>query len=280
MQSLRRPISNLFIILAIGSLSAAAQTARRPLSSAYTRLGAYSFHHSDIFSSAGNQAALAAIKKPTAGVFGEKRFLVNELSFYQLAAAVPASSGSFGINATYYGFSDYNEMNAGLAYGRNLGDKVRIGAQFNYYAIRISGYGSSSTVIAEAGAVFKLTEKLFSGIHVFNPAGGKFGKNQEEKLASVYTVGFGYEVSENIFASAEIEKQEDQPVNVNAGFQYKIWPRLLTRAGISTAASTFYFGLGVPVKKMRIDVTAVFHQRLGVTPGLLLIYQFNSAPEE
>jgi hypothetical protein len=97
------------------------------------------------------------------------------------------------VKAGYYGFSDYNESQIGLAYGRKLGSKVDVGVQFNYNAIRISSYGNSSAVNFEIGTVLHLTERLHAGVHVYNPAGGKFGKNQQEKLASVYTAGVGYE---------------------------------------------------------------------------------------
>ena len=56
------------------------------------------------------------------------------------------------------------------------------------------------------------------GVHVNNPVGGKFGKDQQEKLASVYTFAMGFEPSEKFFLSTEIVKEQDQPVNVNAGF--------------------------------------------------------------
>ena len=82
------------------------------------------------------------------------------------------------------------------------------------------------------------------GIHINNPVGGKFGKDQQEKLSSVYTLGFGYDASEKFFVSAEIVKEEDQPVNVNAGLQYKFIPQLMARAGMSTATSSAWIGIG------------------------------------
>ena len=109
---------------------------------------------------------------------------------------------------------------------------------------------------------------------MYNPVGGKFGKNSDEKLASVYTFGAGYEASDKFFISTEIEKEENQPVNINAGLQYRFLPQLLLRGGIATATSNAYFGIGFFLKTFRIDVTAAYHPQLGVTPGLLLIYDF------
>jgi hypothetical protein len=85
----------------------------------------------------------------------------------------------------------------------------------------------------------------------------------------------GYDASEKFFISAEIEKEEDQPVNVNAGMQYKFLPQLLARVGMSTATSSAWFGLGLTIKTLRIDVTTNYHPQLGITPGLMLLFNFN-----
>ena len=245
------------------------------MAAVYTGLGAYSTNHVDVFSFTNNQASLAQMKNTGAGVYGERRFMIDELSLYQLAITVPTYSGNFGIKAGYFGFSDYNESQMGLAYARKLGSKIDVGVQFNYNGIQVSGYGNSSAINFEMGAIFHLTDKLNAGVHAYNPVGGKFGKNAEEKLASVYTVGLGYEASEKFFVSAEIEKEEDQPVNVNAGLQYKFLPQFMVRCGIATNTSNVYAGVGLFLKTFRLDVVTSYHPQLGVTPGLLLIYNFS-----
>ena len=246
----------------------------------YTGLGSYSINHAEVFSYTNNQASLAQMKNASAGVYGERRFLLDELSLYQLAVGVPTKSGNFGVKAGYYGFSDYNESQIGLAYARKLGPKVDVGVQFNYNGIQISSYGNSSAINFELGAVLHLTEKLHTGVHAYNPVGGKFGKNQEEKLASVYTAGLGYEASEKFFVSAEIEKEENQPVNVNAGMQYKFLPQLMARVGIATNTSNVYAGVGLSLKSFRLDIVAGYHPQLGVTPGLMLLYDFSKKSSE
>ena len=252
-----------------------AQTLRKPVSANYIGLGAYSLNHVDVFSFTSNQASLAQLKNAAAGVYGERRFLLDELNNYTAVLVLPTNTGNFGLKTNYYGFSDYNETQLGLAYGRKLGNKVDIGAQFNYHGIRIAGYGNASAISFELGAVMHISDKLHAGVHVSNPAGGKFGKDQQEKLSSVYTIGLGYDASEKFFVSAEIEKEEDQPVNVNAGMQYKFLPQLLARVGMSTATSSAWFGLGLNIKSFRIDVTTSYHPQLGITPGLMLLFNFN-----
>ena len=254
-----------------------AQTLRRPLAASYTGFGAYSLHHVDVFSFMANQASLAQLKNATAGIYGERRFLLSELNNYTAAIGLPTSSGNFGLKANYAGFTEYNETQLGLAYARRLGSKIDVGLQLNYNGIRINSYGNASAVSFELGTVLHITEKLHAGVHINNPVGGKFGKDQQEKLSSVYGFGIGYDASEKFLVSAEIEKEEDQPVNVNAGFQYKFIPQLLVRAGMSSATSSAWVGLGLTVKTFRLDITTSYHPQLGVTPGVLILFNFKAA---
>lgn len=254
-----------------------AQTLRRPVAASYTGLGGYSLNHVDVFSFTANQASLAQLKNSAAGVYGERRFLLSELNNYIAAIGLITNSGNFGVKANYSGFTDYNETQLGLAYGRKLGSKLDIGAQFNYNSVSIANdYGSATAISFELGTILHLTDKLNAGLHINNPIGGKFGKDQQEKLSSVYGFGIGYEASEKFFISTEIEKEEDQPVNVNAGFQYKFIPQLLVRAGMASATSSAWLGLGLTLKSFRLDVTTSYHPQLGITPGVMMLFNFKS----
>ncbi len=264
------------ILLLLFPFSVHSQILYQPVASPYLGLGAYSISQADVFSFTSNQASLAQIKKASAGVYSERRFLLSELNFYSAAVALPTSSGNFGLEAGYFGFSEYNETQLGLAYARKLGSKVDIGVQFDYNSLQIAGYGKSSAINFQIGTLMHLSEKLHAGFHAYNPVGGKFGNDKQEKLASVYTAGLGYEASDKFFVSAEILKEENKPVTVNGGMQYKFLPQLLARAGISTATSTIYAGIGLQLKSFRLDITTSHHPQLGVTPGLLLIFNGKS----
>ncbi len=86
--------------------------------------------------------------------------------------------------------------------------KVDVGVQFNYYSYKIPSYNNASAVNFEIGAIVHLTDQLNAGIHTYNPVGGKLGKTGDEKLASSYSLGFGYDASKNFCVSTEIVKEE------------------------------------------------------------------------
>ncbi|MFN2439790.1 MAG: hypothetical protein ABR503_11375 [Chitinophagaceae bacterium] len=249
-----------------------AQIVRTPVTSTYTRLGAYTLQHTDAFSFGANQAALANINAVSGGVYGERRFFLEELSLYQAAVALPTGTGNFGLQGSYAGSIDYNETIIGFAYGRKLGSKLNIGAQFNYHSIKLAGYGSASAINFEGGLLYHFTEQFHVGIHTYNPTGASFQKNEEEKLPAIYTAGLGYEVSNKFFISGELQKL-DEDLNVNAGMQYSFDEKLFARAGFTSTASVYYLGLGVMLKSFRLDATASVHPELGITPGLLLLFK-------
>jgi hypothetical protein len=239
------------------------QVLRKPAAAIYG-IGAYSIRQADVFSFCSNQAALVQIKHTTAGIYGERRFLLEALNDYHGAIAVVSPAGNFGVKMRCYGAAAYRETQFGLAHARKLGNKLDIGIQFNYNNKTISGYGAESEITVECGAVFHLSEQLHTGIHISNPAGNM--------LPLVVAMGIGYEASDLFFISGEIIKEEDQPVNINLGLQYKLLDRVIARAGLSAATSSASLGIGFIWEKLRIDIVSTHHPQLGITPGLMIIW--------
>lgn len=256
---------------------AAAQSLRYPQAAPYTGLGAYSYHFVDVFSATANQAALARLPQAGGGVYTERRFLLEQLTSYHAIVALPTSLGGWGLAVHYLGSGQYNESQAGIAYGKKLG-QVDLGVQFNYTMMRAAGYGSDGAVTVEVGTLWHITDRVHVGLHLFNPSGGKFGKQGQEKMAWVYKAGGGYEISEKLLVSADIIKAEEKAVNVQAGLQYIPDKRLLIRAGMATATTSPWLGAGWAWKNIRADITASYHPQLGITPGLLLL--FNAKKED
>jgi hypothetical protein len=269
-----RKLFPLFIFAIIFVNNAQAQSLRYSISMPYINLGAYTTKQIDPFSFTSNQAALAQVKDAGVGIHGERRFLLAENSVYGLVLAVPTKKGNFGVQVNYAGFASFNEQKAGLAYARSLGSKVDIGVQFNYYGYKIPAYANASTINFEAGAIVHVTEKINAGVHVYNPVSGKLGKTGDEKLASAYKFGVGYDATDNFYFSTEIVKEENQPVNVTGGVQYHFKKQFFARAGFRSDNSTGFAGIGFMANNFRIDLASSFHPQLGISPGVLLVYNF------
>lgn len=274
--ALRKIYTSLFLLfLVINAANTNAQAVRYSISMPYISLGAYSTAQTDPFGFTANQAALAAVKTGGVGIFGERRFLLSENSLYGLAATILTSHGNFGLQVNYSGFKNFNENKIGLAYARNLGKVIDLGVQFNYYGYRVPQYGNASAVNFEMGVMLHISDKLNAGVHIYNPVGGGLGKGtEEEKLASAYKLGLGYDATENFYVSAEIIKEEDKPVNVTGGVQYHFAKQFFARAGFISETGSAYAGLGLGWKNLRLDLAGNYHPQLGLSPGIMLVINF------
>ena len=252
-----------------------AQPISQMVAARYPAFGVYSKNNVDVYATRNNAAALAQLPNSAAGVYAERRFLQEQLNLYTGSVGIVTKRGAFALHGNYYGFSLYHQMQLSLGYGLQVSDKIDVGVQFNYHTVsQGNGYGTASSINASAGAVFHLTSKIHAGINIYNPGGSKWSKTEGEKIPSQYTFGLGYEVSDKLFISGELVKEENLPTSVNAGLQYRFLPQFFARAGVSTAANNLYAGVGFNLTSFRIDVSASYHPQLGISPGVLLLFDF------
>lgn len=238
----------------------------------FTGLAAYSNRYADAFSFSANQGALASAKVFSAGVYSERRFSLKALSASSAAVVIPTHSGNFGLKGDFAGDQAYKESAASVAYARNLGGKAAVGLQFSYINLKAAGYGAASTLGFDAAALFHPAANLVAGLQAHNPVAKRFGKDGTEKLPAVYTIGVGYDASSQVFVGCEAEKVEGWPVGLNAGIHYQVAGKMIVKLGLQSATRVYSFGFGVQLKYFRLDATASLHPYLGVTPGLLILY--------
>jgi hypothetical protein len=251
-----------------------------PMASRFPDLGAYSESFADVISAMNNQAALAEIKQVQLGVYGERTFMLENAGFFSLLLAVPAFSGNFGIQADYFGYPEYNESQFGLAYGRRLGEKINLGAKFNFFMLRVAGYGSASSVNCELGCTWAIAEKLRTGIHVYNLFGGKFPGIPESKLPYIFKSGLGYEPGKQLLVGIEAIKEENTTINIKAGVQYKFADRFIFRLAFATGATSNFFVIGYSKQNLRLELVASYHQQLGISPGVVLFFKSGKNKEQ
>jgi len=250
-----------------------AQLLHRPFNPVYNGITAYSAYRKDVLAIGNNQATLAELTAVSAGLYSEKRFMQKGLDYYQLAVDIPTGLGHAGIKTVYAGGEGYSETQLGLVYARRLGNLVSLGVQFNYNGVSAAGYGNAAIISAEAGLLMHVTGKLHAGVQVSNPVGGRFGYDKHEKLPSVYKTGLGYDVSEQLFIGVQLVKEEGQPLNVQTGICYQLLHFLTARAGVQSSNGSFYLGVGLIKKSFRIDIVANYHNQLGYTPALVLLFE-------
>ena len=250
----------------LSSLPGLAQSIRNPAGLPYLAAGTYGVHNPDPASCLANPAAFSHLSKTAAAVYTERRFLIRELDLITCVAGIPLGSGVLGFGTGYSGFSDYHESYVAIAYAKKLG-RIDLGIRLNYEELHIAGFGMDAAVMAEAGSIWHLSDKLHFGINILNPAGSKFIKSRE-KTASVILMGLAFEPSAQLSIAGEIIKEEDKPANIRIGFEYTIMDHLFARAGLTTGQSLPWMGIGWQWRDIRAFVFNSYHPQLGISPGL------------
>ncbi len=235
----------------------------------------------DLWSNFRNQAGLANIENPSGGFLYENRFGLYQVSTKALALAIPVNSGCFGINYSYFGYSEYNESKAGIGFGKKLADFLDIGIQLNYMHTYITeNYGNRGNVTFEAGLLAKPVPDFTIGFHVFNPLHTSISKSINEHIPTIIRAGMGYTFNNKTFLTIETRKDMEQPSAFKFGGEHFLFDFLYIRTGIITNPVKYSFGFGMEYKGFYGDIGFISHPELGFSPRLSIYYIFNSNEQE
>ncbi len=255
-----------------------AQSIIQPLNKTFQSLYAYSSTHKDVLSSIACPASLAQMKSFFIEAYGEQRYLLKDLNFYEGGVVIPTRSGNLSLNGSYMGFDAFNQSKLGIAFGRKFGKGVDGGLQFNYHAIRFDGYDNTVVINADLGVIIHLSDKLSAGWHLSNIDGRSLYNMQQMQMPVIYTMGIGYDVSSDFFWGGEVRKEEGQTAQINTAMHYSIDKKFSIGAGFSTLTSAVFFSWGLALKDLRLIVVSGYHHSLGITPGLILSYEARKNP--
>lgn len=218
-----------------------------------------------------NQAGLGYLENISIGAFHQSGY-IKEQNTQGIAFALPTKTGTIAASYSYYGFSQYNEMQAGLAYGKSFSKYFAIGLQLNYLHNKIAGnYGTAESVNFEIGILSQPIDNLLIGAHVYNPSRSKIG---DENIPTIFNLGVSYLFSEKVLFAVGTEKDLRHEAIFKAGLDYRIIEYVSLQAGISTNPSKYSFGIGFHYNNINAHVGFSNHQTLGFTPSFTLSYGF------
>jgi hypothetical protein len=133
-------------------------------------------------------------------------------------------------------------------------------------------YGQKSAFTGAVGLMMNLSKEIAVGVHVYNPTRTKFADYNNERLPTIMKLGLDYKFSEKVFLAVETEKDMDFGAIVRVGIEYNPIDILYLRGGISTNPTLSSFGFGLKLKDFKLDLSTSYHQTLGITPGISIIY--------
>jgi hypothetical protein len=264
-------------IIVLSSPSLFGQKDNHPVGARSAAMGNASVTLDDFWSLHNNQAGMAFYNKMAAGVYGEDRFLMKELSQGALGLVLPVKgAGVFGVSYNYFGYKLYNESKVGLAYAMAFGKKISGGVQLDYLYTHIGeDYGNHSLFTFELGLRAFIIRGLVLGVHVYNPISIKVSKTGNERVPTIFRLGLSYSFSDKALVAVETEKDINQKAQIRVGAEYHLVKPVYLRIGIGTQPFSNSFGVGLQFGKFQCDISASRHQVLGFSPQLSMVYAFN-----
>jgi hypothetical protein len=221
-----------------------------------------------------NQAGLAKIDKPSAGIYYENRFLVPELSLRAATVTYPTSSGNFTGILSVFGPNSWKETDAAVAFSKLLGTKLSAGIQFNYFAQRLPELNQNiSTVSFEIGAIYQLRKNTAVGLHVANPYSPPM-KTLSTETTIPWRVEFGGSTSflNKFLLAYEIEKRQSEDLIIKVGASWEAVDDFTFRCGVNSV-SRFSAGFGFRAQIFEVDIAVTYHQFLGYSPSASIIFK-------
>lgn len=229
----------------------------------------------DNYSMFHNPGNISGVKATTIGVNYSNVFMLPELSLSSISGLMPFRQGAFGVSASYYGSSQYNEQKYAFGYGLGLGDKISAGISIDYFRVNLPGeYESEDALAGEIGIIVTPIENLSLACVLYNPTATSYKNYPSENLPSCLYIGAAYQ-SEGFLITSQANIESDQDPVLSLASELYLVKNFAIRLGISTDDLYQYsFGLGYTHTKLNADIAFARHPVLGFSSFITLNYAF------
>lgn len=235
----------------------------------------------------GNGVVLCSSLNPAVSAFfSDKDLQLSYLNRYALKELNTASLDfhyhneylPFGVGVTSFGFDDYRESMFRLSGGKQLGKRWYAGIAVAYYWTqgKLLPYDYSSLAVG-AGLIYKPVESFRFGMSVMNMPAIRLSNNNEGDSPNpdyILLAGFSWELLSGCTLSGQLENHEESALSYGVGISYAFLDDVEFRLGLRTDPLLPSGGIGYRFRSFRTDVSASYHQHLGVSTGIGFTYLF------
>lgn len=271
----------LWLFIVLGCLKAYSRSTVFPDGSKPAGMGNAFVSQYHLFSVFQNQAGLAALDKTSVAIFYENRYLVPQMSIRAGVITLPTSGGNFAFQINSFGPPQWAESNIGIAYSRYLSERLSAGVQLNYFGTKLPELNSTAMSVGfETGAIYRINDKTFLGIHIANPFSPAINTTMyRDKIPWRFKLGGHTQFTDDFVFSYEIEKMESLSPLLKMGAEWEPSEGFFVRGGLTTPYNTsmqmkLYAGFGIETNFFTFDTSFSYHNFLGYVPSVSLIFSF------
>jgi hypothetical protein len=229
----------------------------------------------DAWAVVNNPAGLARFDHLSLATSLERRYLLEELGYYAIAASIPAGKGSIGISTMFSGYQSFIDQKFTLCYGKQFGENILSGISM-VYIFQKAGNKTSPVHQAsyELGAIIILSKKVSLAFATFNPFQLYYKSKDYATLPSIFKLGLTVQYSHVFFIYSEIEKDLESSPCFKIGMEYIARKVFYIRGGIRMFPVSCSFGAAIRQQRFLFEFSSSWHQYLGFTPQVSLQYDF------
>lgn len=225
------------------------------------------------WSISGNPAGICSIYQPSLSLQYSAAFNLPEISTQEVLFILPLNRNSIGIQLDRYGFSAFNQITAGVIYGKMFGSELSIGMKFSYHQLGMAGYAGTGSFSVNLGLVYRVQEKISLGAYGVNLSQQQYPAVRAGiPIASRYGFGIAWRSSEQVLLEGMAEQQTEQPADFRACLSYRPALPFTIRGGLALHPLKHYAGFGFSMKSLSADLTACSDQIMGYRSQINLSY--------
>lgn len=213
-----------------------------------------------------NVAGIAGTKQNELAVGARNNYLANNLNDFYAATSLVQKKGALGLDLAYFGLSTFQQTQIGVSYALPVAKNWLFGARIGYAYNAIPQENINRHFVAADFGVLGSIKKWRLGFALQNAAQSGWQGRVNEREPIVFRGGFGYHFTAKNCITAELHKSNQTDADVRLGLAYAPIDQLTIRLGISTLRPAVGFGLGLKLANFEVNLTATWHQQLGLSP--------------
>ena len=219
-----------------------------------------------------NIAGVASLRQFSVGMGYHNRFLVKEWNTVYAMALQPLKYGVIGAGVEHFGNSTFSQSRLSVGYAYKV-RYVSLGLQMSIHQLNLNELGVSRRLLFQFGGQAELIPELHFGAHITNLNQSRLIPDLEERLPTVLKAGLAYKPNKKFTANGEVAKDIEYPASFRFGLEYALLEDVFfVRLGTMTQPAISTAGLGFNHKQWKIDFATQFHQRLGFSNHLSLLF--------
>lgn len=205
------------------------------------------------------------------GVFGERRFM-TDLANYDMVFRFGIGKQPLQLQILREGNSSFSNFTGAVAVSKKIDQNISLALRMGYYLDIAKGYSIRGSPLAGLGAMFRLNNRLTWAVQAdgissfFSGTGGRYFR---------FRTGMGYQLSELAQVNIELIREKELPMQAFAGLRYQFSGHLTASFGYAFQLASFLFGISFDHGGIEVQVQSGFHNALGPSAGLSLIYGLN-----